>query len=59
MKEGGRVAGINPVTAIRRSVHLLPKFGPVGPAEWTLSNVLVCPTFFVNSKTDRQVYTTL
>ncbi|KAJ7050260.1 hypothetical protein C8F01DRAFT_1345417, partial [Mycena amicta] len=39
-KEGEHVAAVIPVSAIRRSVHLLPKFGPVAPAEWTSSNVL-------------------
>ena len=60
MKNGERLVDIIPVGNIRRSVHLLPKFGPVAPASWKSSNVLeLCPYFFVNSLTDRHVYATL
>jgi hypothetical protein len=59
-QDGVRAASIIPVANIRRSVHLLPKFGPVAPAEWSSSNVLeLCPSFLANSKTDRHVFTTL
>ncbi|KAH9164278.1 hypothetical protein EDB89DRAFT_2116298 [Lactarius sanguifluus] len=58
--EGNWICSIVPVGNIRRSVHLLPKFGPVVPAEWTSSNVLdCCDTFFVNNLTDRQIFHTL
>ncbi|KAJ7850509.1 hypothetical protein B0H14DRAFT_3664790 [Mycena olivaceomarginata] len=51
---------IIPVVNIRRSVHLLPKFGPVAPADRKSSNVLdKCFYFFVNSLTDRHIYATL
>ncbi|KAJ7133963.1 hypothetical protein C8R43DRAFT_1132985 [Mycena crocata] len=60
LKDGDRLVSIIPLANIRRSVHLLPKFGPVAPAEWKSSNVLDrCPQFFVNSMTDRHIYATL
>ncbi|KAI9439656.1 hypothetical protein H4582DRAFT_2110965 [Lactarius indigo] len=58
--EGNWICSIVPVGNIRRSVHLLPKFGPVVPAEWTSSSVLDhCDMFFVNNRTDRQIFHTL
>ncbi|KAJ7078695.1 hypothetical protein B0H15DRAFT_788758, partial [Mycena belliarum] len=60
IKDGERITSVIPLANIRRSVHLLPKFGPVAPPEWTSSNVLdLCPTFFVNCFSDRHVYGTL
>jgi hypothetical protein len=60
MKDGERLVSIIPVGNIRRSIHLLPKFGPVAPPAWKSSNVLEeCPSFFVNSMTDRHIYTTI
>ncbi|KAJ7902969.1 hypothetical protein B0H13DRAFT_1460737, partial [Mycena leptocephala] len=35
LKNGDRIVSVIPVANIRRSVHLLPKFGPVAPPEWT------------------------
>ncbi|KAJ7588269.1 hypothetical protein C8J56DRAFT_1004496 [Mycena floridula] len=60
---GGHLSSIVPVANIHRSAHLLPKFGPVAPVEWTSSspaaatltssNVLdLCPTFYVNPFVD-------
>ncbi|KAJ7624091.1 hypothetical protein DFH06DRAFT_1446337 [Mycena polygramma] len=58
--DGERMASIIPVQNIRRSIHLLPKFGPVAPPEWKSSNVLEkCRVFFANPWTDRHSYTTL
>ncbi|KAJ7673494.1 hypothetical protein B0H14DRAFT_2424005, partial [Mycena olivaceomarginata] len=34
IKNGDRLASIIPVTNIRHSIHLLPKFGPVAPVSW-------------------------
>jgi hypothetical protein len=56
-QDGERVSSVIPLSQIHRSAHLLPKFGPSAPAEWTSSNVLeMCPTFFVNSFNDRHFY---
>ncbi|TFY54970.1 hypothetical protein EVJ58_g8548 [Rhodofomes roseus] len=55
-----RIAAIVPLKSLHRSVHLIPKFGPAKPAEWTSDNVLeLCENFYVNSFTDRQTYITV
>ncbi|KAJ7736807.1 hypothetical protein B0H16DRAFT_1326346 [Mycena metata] len=60
IKDGDRYASIIPVANIRRSIHLLPKFGPVAPLHWKSHNVLdECPVFFANPWTDRHIYATL
>ncbi|KAJ7919735.1 hypothetical protein B0H13DRAFT_1868316 [Mycena leptocephala] len=60
IKDGHRLASIIPVDNIDRSIHLLPKFGPVAPPEWKSHNVLdKCPVFFANPWTNRHMYTTL
>jgi hypothetical protein len=58
-RNGGleKICSVIPVANIRRSVHLLPQFGPQAPTEWTSSNVLDnCDTFYVNEFTDRHFY---
>jgi len=58
--QGVQQASVIPIELIRNSVHLFPKPGPVIPTSWTSSNVLEqCQFFFVNSLTDRHVYSTL
>ncbi|KAJ7189876.1 hypothetical protein GGX14DRAFT_382746, partial [Mycena pura] len=60
IRDGDRLASIIPVDNIRRSVHLLPKFGPVAPLEWKSHTVLdQCPIFFASPWTDRHMYATL
>ncbi|KAJ7881772.1 hypothetical protein B0H14DRAFT_3759382, partial [Mycena olivaceomarginata] len=60
IKSGDRLASIIPVTNIQRSIHLLPKFGPVAPVSWKSHTVLdECPTFFANPWTDHHIYATL
>lgn len=52
-----RVVSIEAVSSIRRSVHLLPKFGPKVPEHWTSANVLEkCPVFYLNPFSDRNMY---
>ena len=57
---GDRLASVIPLQCIRRSIQLFPSFGPIAPREWTSSNVLdLCPSFYVNSFTDRHTYYTI
>ncbi|KZT27433.1 hypothetical protein NEOLEDRAFT_1061015, partial [Neolentinus lepideus HHB14362 ss-1] len=59
IRNGERQASVVPVTQIERSVHLLPKFGPVVPREWSSSTVLdTAPAFYVNPFLDRHTFVT-
>lgn len=59
LRNGERQVSIVPVSQIVRSVHLLPRFGPVVPRDWTSSTVLDrAPAFFVNPFLDRHTYVT-
>jgi len=59
MQGGHHHATIIPVDTILRSVHLIPRFGPVMPPEWSSFTVLEqCNTFFVNLFTDLHNYLT-
>ena len=56
---GRRNASIIPVDTILGSVHLLPRFGPIVPRDWTTYTVLEkCQTFYVNPFTNAQSYIT-
>lgn len=49
-----------PLSRIRESIHLFPKFGPVAPVEWKASLVLdQAQSFYVNVFTHRYQYSTV
>ena len=57
LEDGGRIASIVPISTIRCSVHLFPKFGLSVPEGWSLDNVLEkCGTFYLNPFTNRHMY---
>ena len=60
-RASGRTCSIIPLANIRRSAHLIPKFGAAAlaaaPQEWTSSTVLdLASVFYVNSFTDMNMY---
>ena len=56
-RAGGRTCSIIPLANIRRSAHLIPKFGAAAPQEWTSSTVLnLASVFYVNSFMDMNMY---
>jgi hypothetical protein len=55
--DGARICSVIPLTDVERSVHLIPRFGPVAPVNWMSSNVLdECTNFLLNDFTDRQLF---
>lgn len=60
-EKGEPLASIIPLNRVRRSVHLIPKFGsaPVR-REWSKETCIEhCNTFYVNSFSDRHAYHTI
>ena len=54
---GERRVSVIPISFIRCSVQLFPKFGPQAPVLWQSSNVLENATkFYVNTFSDRFLY---
>lgn len=57
---GEQQSSVIPITLIRQSVHLFPKFGATAPSDWKSSNVLdTAKYFYVNPFSDRFPYSTL
>ena len=57
VENGEQVASIVPVSTIRRSAHLLLKFGSAVPEGWSSDNVLEeCASFYLNPFADRHMY---
>ncbi|PPQ83323.1 hypothetical protein CVT26_015163 [Gymnopilus dilepis] len=60
LSRGERRASVIPVSLIRSSIHLFPKFGPQAPVSWSSSNVLEnASSFYVNVFSDRFIYSTV
>ena len=60
LERGERQCSIVPVSLIRQSVHLFPKFGCSAPVAWKSSNVLdEARIFYANPFSDRFCYSTL
>lgn len=60
MKQTARQVSVIPISRIKESIHLFPKFGPIAPVEWRASSVLDQAQFFyVNPFIDRFQYSTI
>ncbi|KAI0088972.1 hypothetical protein BDY19DRAFT_1006916 [Irpex rosettiformis] len=58
--DGLPLASVIPLNHIRHSIQLFPSFGPVVSHIYSSENVLdMCPSFYVNSFTDRHSYHTV
>ena len=52
-----QIASIVPISTIRHSAHLFPKFGSSVPEGWSSDNMLEkCGTFYLDPFTDRHMY---
>ncbi|KAI0685846.1 hypothetical protein BC835DRAFT_1454729 [Cytidiella melzeri] len=59
-KRGDHISSIIPVTDIRQSIHLFPKFGSTAFAAWTSATVLNnCRTFYINPFSNKFLYRTM
>ena len=57
---GERRVSVIPISLIRCSVQLFPKFGPQAPVSWLYSNALEnAATFYVNTFSDRFLYSNI
>jgi hypothetical protein len=55
--DGTGICSVVSLSDVQRSVHLIPRFGPVAPVNWMSNNVLdECTTFFLNDFTDRDLF---
>ncbi|THU99296.1 hypothetical protein K435DRAFT_659351 [Dendrothele bispora CBS 962.96] len=55
--DGTPSAAVVPVSAIKRSIHLFPKWGGPVPVNWTCENVIdECTTFYMNPFLDLRTY---
>ncbi|KAF8953517.1 hypothetical protein BDZ97DRAFT_1679377 [Flammula alnicola] len=60
MSGGAQKVSIIPISLIRESIQLFPKFGPAAPTLWKSSNVLdQTSVFYVNPFSDRFQYSTI
>jgi len=60
IKDHEQQASIVPISLIRQSLHLIPKFGTTVPSDWKQSTVLdQAQVFYVNSFTDCFTYSTV
>ncbi|THU96048.1 hypothetical protein K435DRAFT_665236 [Dendrothele bispora CBS 962.96] len=59
-RDGTPSSSVIPVSMIKCSVHLFPRWGGPVPPDWTCENVLdMCPNFFLNPFQDLHTYCNL
>lgn len=55
--DGRKLASIIPLSLVKQSVHLIPKWSHRVPNEWSSDNVLnLSPSFFLNSFKEHHTY---